>query len=40
MALTSLLRRAPHMALAADEVTYKSNVILRGMEALPVSMGG
>jgi cytochrome P450 len=40
VALTSLVRRAPDLALAAGEVTYKSNVVLRGMESLPVSMGG
>jgi cytochrome P450 len=40
LALSSLLRRAPRLTLAADDVAYKSNVILRGMEALPVSMRG
>jgi cytochrome P450 len=40
VALTSLVRRAPRLALAVDDVTYKSNVVLRGMESLPVSMGG
>jgi cytochrome P450 len=38
VALSSLVRRAPDLALATDQVTYKSNVVLRGMEALPVSM--
>jgi len=40
VALASLARRAPGLALAADDVTYKSNVVLRGMEALPVLMRG
>ena len=40
MALTALVRRAPDLALAVDEVTYKTNVVLRGMEALPVAMRG
>ncbi len=40
VALNSLAQRAPRLALAADEVTYKTNVVLRGLEALPVSMHG
>ncbi|HEV3367145.1 MAG TPA: cytochrome P450 [Acidimicrobiales bacterium] len=40
VALASLARRAPDLALAADDVTYKSNIVLRGMESLPVSMRG
>jgi cytochrome P450 len=40
LALTSLMRRAPDLALATDEVTYNPNVVLRGLEALPVSMRG
>ncbi len=40
VALTSLVQRAPNLALAVDEVTYKTNVVLRGMEALPVVMRG
>ena len=40
VALSSLVRWAPDLALATDEVTYKANVVLRGMEALPVSMRG
>ena len=40
VALTSLVRRAPDLSLTVDEVTYKSNVVLRGMESLPVSMRG
>ena len=38
VALASLVRRAPDLALAADRVTYKTNVVLRGLESLPVSM--
>jgi cytochrome P450 len=40
VALGSLVRRAPHLALAADGVVYKHNIVLRGMESLPVSMQG
>ena len=40
VALNSLVRRAPDLALAVDDVTYKTNVVLRGMTALPVSMRG
>ena len=40
VALTSLVRRAPDLALTVDDVTYKSNVVLRGMESLPVSLRG
>ena len=40
VALATLVRRAPDMALAVDEVTYKPNVVLRGMESLPVAMRG
>jgi cytochrome P450 len=47
VALTSLTRRAPDLALVGGQdgnggstVTYKTNVVLRGMEALPVSMRG
>ncbi len=40
VALTSLVRRAPDLALTVDDVTYKSNVVLRGMESLPVAMRG
>jgi cytochrome P450 len=40
VALTSLVRRAPHLALTVDDVVYKSNVVLRGMEALPVTLRG
>jgi cytochrome P450 len=40
VALNSLVQRAPALALTADEVTYKTNVVLRGLESLPVSMRG
>jgi cytochrome P450 len=40
VALTSLVKRAPDLALAVDDVTYKTNVVLRGMESLPVVMHG
>jgi cytochrome P450 len=40
VALTSLVRRAPNLALTVDDVAYKTNVVLRGMVALPVAMGG
>jgi cytochrome P450 len=40
LALSSLLQRAPELALATDEVQWKSNVILRAMEALPVAFNG
>jgi cytochrome P450 len=36
VALTTLVRRAPHLALATDEITYNGNVVLRGMQSLPV----
>jgi len=40
VALTTLVRRAPRLALATDAVTYKHNIVLRGMESLPVSLRG
>jgi cytochrome P450 len=40
MALKSLFQRAPKLALDPGQITFKSNVILRGMESLPVSMHG
>jgi cytochrome P450 len=40
VALGALVRRAPDLALATDRVAYKHNIVLRGMEALPVSMRG
>ncbi len=38
VALTSLVQRAPHLALAVDQVAYKTNIVLRGMESLPVAL--
>ncbi len=38
VALTTLVRRSPSLALATDTVTYKNNIVLRGMESLPVFM--
>jgi cytochrome P450 PksS len=40
VALSSLVRRAPNMAVTVDEVSYKTNVVLRGMDSLPVAMRG
>jgi cytochrome P450 PksS len=47
VALTSLIRRAPDLTLAGgqggnagEKIAYKTNVVLRGMEALSVSMRG
>jgi cytochrome P450 len=40
VALTSLVRRAPDLALTVDDVTYKTTVVLRGLEELPVSLRG
>lgn len=37
-ALGALMREVPGMALATDDVSYKSNVVLRGMKALPVTL--
>jgi len=40
VALTTLVRRAPRLALATAVPTYETKVVLRGLEALPVRMGG
>jgi cytochrome P450 len=40
VALGALAERAPALALATDEVTYRTTVVLRGPESLPVSMRG
>jgi hypothetical protein len=40
VALATLVRRAPRMTLATDDVGYKSNIVMRGMTALPVSIHG
>jgi cytochrome P450 len=37
IALTTLVRRCPDLALATDQPRYKENLILRGLEALPVT---
>jgi cytochrome P450 len=39
VALSTLVRRAPGLALESDAVTYKANVILRGMESMSVTLG-
>jgi cytochrome P450 len=39
VALTRLLQRAPHLALTGQPLTYKRNVLLRGLEALPIRLG-
>ncbi len=40
VALSALVRRAPRLSLTVDDVVYKHNVVLRGMESLPVAMRG
>ena len=40
VALATLARRMPRMALAVDEITYKSNIVMRCVESLPVSLHG
>jgi cytochrome P450 len=40
VALNALVRRAPALAMTVDDVTYKTTVVLRGLESLPVSMRG
>jgi cytochrome P450 len=40
VALASLVARAPHLALTVDDVSYSSNVVLRGMTSLPVALRG
>ena len=37
VALTILVRRCPDLALAVDTPSYKENLILRGLEALPLT---
>jgi len=39
VAVTSLMRRFPDLTLAVDRPEYRSHVILRGMEVLPVTVG-
>lgn len=38
VAFATLAHRTPQMFLAADEVTYRENFILRGLEALPLTL--
>jgi cytochrome P450 len=38
VALSTLIRRAPHLSLASSAVKYKANLVLRGMESMPVSL--
>ncbi|MGH9300412.1 MAG: cytochrome P450 [Acidimicrobiales bacterium] len=38
VALSSLAQRAPSMTLMSDEVTYRENFILRGLETLPLAL--
>ena len=38
IAFGTLARRMPTLRLAADEVTYRDNFLLRGLRALPVSV--
>ena len=38
IAVATLARRVPNLALATDDVVFRPNVILRGMEALPVTL--
>jgi cytochrome P450 len=38
LALSALLRRAPGLALLQDDVSYKRNVLMRGLAALPVRL--
>ncbi len=40
VALATLVRRAPQLTLATDEITYKSNIVMRCVESLPVSIHG
>ncbi len=40
VALSTLFERAPSLALIKDDVSYRDNVILRGIESLPVSLRG
>ncbi|HUI04777.1 MAG TPA: cytochrome P450, partial [Acidimicrobiales bacterium] len=38
VALPALLRRARHIERTTDTRTYKENVVLRGLESLPVTL--
>jgi cytochrome P450 len=37
IAMATLARRCPSLALAAEELTFRPNVILRGLESIPVT---
>jgi cytochrome P450 len=38
VALATLIRRFPHMELATDEPAWNGRVVLRGLDALPVTL--
>jgi cytochrome P450 PksS len=38
IALPALLRRARRLERTSDELSYKENVVLRGLESLPVRL--
>jgi cytochrome P450 len=38
VAMAALLRRAPGLQRVTDELAYKENIVLRGLEALPVRL--
>ncbi len=38
IALPALLRRARHLERTYDELSYKENIVLRGLESLPVRL--
>lgn len=38
-AIATLVRRFPRLELATDQLTYNGRITLRGLEALPVSLG-
>jgi cytochrome P450 len=39
LAISTLLRRAPDLCLAEDNPPYRENVVIRGLERLPVRVG-
>jgi pimeloyl-[acyl-carrier protein] synthase len=39
IAMATLARRCPGLALASEELTFRPNVILRGLESIPVTGG-
>jgi len=36
IAMATLARRRPGLALASEELTFRPNVILRGLESVPL----